>query len=473
MDDINQRFSDLGQRDQRGEEAKTLEERDGEIEELIGLYTVLKALSQRGQLDIVKRMYDSISRSLDAQPELRLLFPLLESPLINAYAGEGKVGEAIQLYGEQLENLAERCKDKELQKELQEVSLALSESNDVWTAFEESEKVAEKHMDKDFQQTLLEAIAAICYSVIIGDHWRRLYEEEKFGEGLGEEEPERRLGKDVRSTALIYAYGTMKPDKAFPLFQASYRKLAEIYQDKELQQSCLAFSEVNDVWKRHTEVIKLAEKYRNKEARQYFLFVISFCCSEAILDYSKIGQVDEARALYESLKHFVETHGEERKDGRLVLAQAKGAGNLIYTFVTANRPDEARSIYEDLRKLAEKTPRAARLRVWQANRASDVLYAYATANRPDEARSIYEDLRKLAEDHPNEPRLRVWQAEGAVDLVYAYSTTGRYVEGKKIFQELEELRRDDNVEREIGKKKINGVPVMDWLSQLLQKESAS
>jgi hypothetical protein len=106
MDDINQRFSDLGQRDQRGEEAKTLEERDGEIEELIGLYTVLKALSQRGQLDIVKRMYDSISRSLDAQPELRLLFPLLESPLINAYAGEGKVGEAIQLYGEQLENLA-------------------------------------------------------------------------------------------------------------------------------------------------------------------------------------------------------------------------------------------------------------------------------------------------------------------------------------------------------------------------------
>ena len=69
--------------------------------------------------------------------------------------------------------------------------------------------------------------------------------------------------------------------------------------------------------------------------------------------------------------------------------------------------------------------------------------------------------------------LRVWQAEGAADLVYAYGKTGRYVEAKKIFQELEELRSDANVGGEIRKKKINGVPVMDWLSQLLQKESAS
>ncbi len=57
----------------------------------------------------------------------------------------------------------------------------------------------------------------------------------------------------------------MNPDEAFPLFQAAYKQLAEIYQDQELQQSCLAFREANDVWKRHSEVIKLAEKYRIKD----------------------------------------------------------------------------------------------------------------------------------------------------------------------------------------------------------------
>ena len=90
----------------------------------------------------------------------------------------------------------------------------------------------------------------------------------------------------------------MNPDEAFPLFQTSYRKLAEIYQDKELQQSCLAFSEVHDVWKRPTEVIKLAEKYRNKELQRGFLYAISSCCSESILDYSKNGKVNEALAVY-------------------------------------------------------------------------------------------------------------------------------------------------------------------------------
>ena len=55
---------------------------------------------------------------------------------------------------------------------------------------------------------------------------------------------------------------------------------------------------------------------------------------------------------------------------------------------------------------------------------------------------------------------------------YMLRQNWQYVEAKKIFQELEELRSDANV-GEIRKKKINGVPVMDWLSQLLQKESAS
>ena len=98
-----------------------------------------------------------------------------------------------------------------------------------------------------------------------------------------------------------------------------------------------------------------------------FLSIILACYSESILDYSKIGKVDEARALYGSLKQLVETHKEEEPE--LVLRQAKGAVNLIYTFVRTNRPDEAQTVYEDLKKLAEGRPKDQKLRVWQANRA--------------------------------------------------------------------------------------------------------
>src|SRR5205085_12503253 len=126
--------------------------------------------------------------------------------------------------------------------------------------------------DKDEQQWFLESTAFFCYAVIISGHGRRLYEEVL----------NRRLGKGGRSTALIYAYSTINPDEAFPQFQATYRKLAEIYQDQELQDACLAFSEADDVWKRHTEVIKLAKKYRNKELQRALLFAISVCCSESI-----------------------------------------------------------------------------------------------------------------------------------------------------------------------------------------------
>ena len=87
MDDRTQRFSDLGQRDQRDEESKTWEERDREIKQLLGLRTVLNTLSQRGQLDLARKIYDSISRRLDAQPELRLLFSGLGNPLVHAYTG--------------------------------------------------------------------------------------------------------------------------------------------------------------------------------------------------------------------------------------------------------------------------------------------------------------------------------------------------------------------------------------------------
>ena len=117
----------------------------------------------------------------------------------------------------------------------------------------------------------------------------------------------------------------MKPDEAFPLFQASYRKLAEIYQDKELQQSCALLSQ--RCLEATNGSYKLAEKYRNKELQRMFLSIILACYSESILDYSKIGKVDEARALYGSLKQLVETHKEEEPE--LVLRQAKGAVNLV------------------------------------------------------------------------------------------------------------------------------------------------
>jgi hypothetical protein len=373
--------------------------------------------------------------------EQRELQYFLLKPLLQGYVNLRKFVEAVELFATWIPN---------------------SETNDLLKLV-----LAEGEMDKHHSVATLELIAGLCYAFIVFDHWRRLYEELKFGPWLGQDARRRYQLSQISALATI-----SKPDEAFSMFQASYKQLAELYQDQELQQSWPAFREASDVWKQHAEVIKLAEQYRNKELRQIFLYGIAFCCSESILDYSKIGKVDEARSAYESLKYLVETHGEQQAE--LVRAQAKGAGNLVYAFVTANRPDEARMVYEELCQLAEELENEPTLRVWQATRASDVLYAYATANRPDEARMVYEELCQLAEDFSTEPKLRIWQAEGAGDLVYAFCKTGRYVDAKEIFQELEALRKsDDNFGLAIEKRKIDGVPVMDRLRQLLQKGLAS
>ena len=75
-------------------------------------------------------------------------------------------------------------------------------SNNVWTVFEERERFAEKQEDKDWRQWLLEGTAFGCYSAITANHWRRLYEELKFGEGHGDQESERRLGRAGKAQLL-------------------------------------------------------------------------------------------------------------------------------------------------------------------------------------------------------------------------------------------------------------------------------
>ena len=75
MDDRTQRFSDLGQRDQRDEESKTWEERDREIKQLLGLRTVLNTLSQRGQLDLARRYTTQFLGALTRNRNCGCFFP--------------------------------------------------------------------------------------------------------------------------------------------------------------------------------------------------------------------------------------------------------------------------------------------------------------------------------------------------------------------------------------------------------------
>jgi tetratricopeptide (TPR) repeat protein len=351
--------------------------------------------------------------------------------------------------------------------ELGDACLAASKVNDFWKLFEEAEKLVEERGEKQSQQWLLETIAAICYASISLDYTRKLHEGAKKSiERYRDDELRRQRGQD-----LIDAYANvLKPDQAFQLFHEAYRDLAEMYEDKELQEACLAFSEVNDVWKLYEEAKKLAEKYRDKQLQRQFLNVIAAFCGESIIYYSKTGKIDKAQVLYDDLKQLVETHGERQPE--LWVRQAKGAVNLIYTYVTANKPDEAQTVYGELRKLAEDHPDEPKLRVWQANRASDVIYAYATAEKLDEAQVVYGELRKLAEDDPDESRLRVWQAKGAFDLTYVYAKAGKCDEAREMFQELEELVSDKDVGEEMmlyRKQKIDEVPMMDWLRQLLKE----
>jgi tetratricopeptide (TPR) repeat protein len=334
---------------------------------------VIQGFCAKGQLDLARKQYEEakkfikkfIKRYGDEQPELEVF--ITPTTLLNAYLKAGKIKEAFKLFREENKDLRRRVKTKE--PELGDACLAFSKvnENDVWKLFEEAEKFAEKSGEKQSQQWLLEGIAFFCYASISSDYTRKLYEGAKKSiERYGDDELRRRRGQD-----LIHAYANvLKPDQAFKLFHEAYRDLAEMYEDKELQEACLAFSEVNDVWKLYEEAKKLAEKYRDKQLQRQFLNVIAAFCGESIIYYSKTGKIDKAQVLYDDLKQLVETHGERQPE--LWVRQAKGAVNLIYTYVTANKPDEAQAVYGELRKLAEDDPDESRLRVWQAKGAFDL-----------------------------------------------------------------------------------------------------
>ena len=426
--DLMQILSDVGQGDLartlRDEETKEFEERYKRIKQLIEKGKLIHEFCDSGLLDLARMQYEDakafIERYRDEQPQLRWF--ITPAPLFKAYVEAGNIKEVFHLFREENKELAERDKD------LQDASL--SEVNDVWELFEKVKKFAEKDENKQFQLSLLEYIVSFCYAVIIFDYRRGLYKDMKVEKLHGDEEVKRQLGQIQENSGFLYVIANaneLKPDDAFALFQKSYRELAEMYEDKEMQDASLAFSEINDVWERHAEVKKLAEKYRNKQLQQQFLSIIAFSCSESVIYYSKIGKSDKAQALYENLKQLVETHGEEQPE--LWVSQAKGAGNLIY--------------------------------------------AYVTANKPDEARTVYEELRKLAEDHLDEPKFRVWQAEGAFGLTYGYAKAGKSNEAGKMFQWLEKLVKDNDVRKGMQPQKIDEMPMMDWLRQLLQKYSDS
>jgi hypothetical protein len=475
VDDLFPILSDYGHHDIVRKLKETMKETETDKLQLLRyriqrMAQSIKEHCDKGDLKRAREEYeaakDFIKISGETQESLRFL--ITPTALINAYSKAGKFTQAFELFREATGELAEIAKDDD---GLQEVARAVSGVEDLWKLIEFGEKFVvgqEKTEERRnlLQCWILESEVVSCYSSIVFD----------FVRGLKESMATLRYKDDKltlrRSSALKKAAAAdmPKPEEAFQRFQNAFKTLAELYKDRELQAAAVIYREVNDVWKCCTEARKLAEKYQNRQLQKQFLKLIAGCCSESIVYYSKVGKIAEAQVAYESLKHLVATHEEQPE---LIPEQAKGAGNLVYAYVTAQKPDEARVAYEELQMLAEKLQGDPKLRFLRANRASEVIYAYASAQKPDEARPVYDELKQLAEDHPDEPKLLMWQATGAFDLTYGYAKANKPHEAGKIFQQLEELAKDKYVGEAMQRQKIQEMPKMQWLRQLLQKHAIS
>ena len=99
MDDITPRFNDLGQRDQRDEEAKTWAERDREIERLQRITHSTQHIEPAWPTGPCQEDVRLDVRRLDAQPELRQLFSLLEDPLIRRTRERARLGKPFSYTG--------------------------------------------------------------------------------------------------------------------------------------------------------------------------------------------------------------------------------------------------------------------------------------------------------------------------------------------------------------------------------------
>jgi tetratricopeptide (TPR) repeat protein len=396
----------------------------------------------------------------DSENQLDFRLPI--GPLIEAFFKAGKIEKAVLRFGDALKDIAERANDREVSLVFDEVQ-QLTKPEDIWRILEVAEKFGEASGDKDLQRWFLESLVLTCYAGLSANYIHIVYD------GLKRKRHESDEVKLKKRKDLLFAYGNLSNlDQAFQIFRRAYRKLAELDDNKELQEACQAFKERSEVWPIYEGTKRLAERYRHRELRAWLHYVLASFASESVVYYGKTGETDKAQAIYYDIGQIIQRYGET--EPQLLRAQVKGAANLIYVYVTAEKPDEARAVYQDLRKLVGSYPWEPKFRFLLANRASDIIYAYATASEPDEARAVYEELSKLAEDHPKEPKLKVWQAEGAFDLTWGYAKAGKGDEAKAIFQRLEELVEDENaVGEEMRRRKIDEMPMMDWLRQLLQK----
>jgi tetratricopeptide (TPR) repeat protein len=149
--------------------------------------------------------------------------------------GRWETKEAFKLFQEANKDLRRRVKTKE--PELGDACLAFSKvnENDFWKLFEEAEKLAEKYRDKQLQRQFLYVIAAFCGESIIYysktgkiDKAQVLYDDLKqLVETHGEEQPELWVVQAKGAVNLIYTYVTAnKPDEAQAVY-GELRKLAE------------------------------------------------------------------------------------------------------------------------------------------------------------------------------------------------------------------------------------------------------
>ena len=114
----------------------------------------------------------------------------------------------------------------------------------------------------------------------------------------------------------------------------------------------------------------------------------------------------------------------------------------------ANLFAKAHEDFERLKVLAIKQD-SVRIRQWQADTCLMLFRVYRKAEMLDEAVSMYEELKTLANMYGNEDRMLERQAEAGMALAETYSEAGNIQESKALLDEVEPVvkKLPDGLER--------------------------